>query len=145
MARKLGLAGKLFRNTGTYASPVWNEIGNVKDLTLNIEKGEADLSVRANNGWETIVATLKKASVEFTMVYDTADDDFTAIQTAFFSDAQIEFAIMDGAMTTGAQGLRASCEILKFGRNEPLTEGMTVPVSIKPGYSSNAPAWYAVA
>lgn len=145
MARKLGLQGKLYRNTGTYASPTWVEITNVRNLTLSVEKGEADLSVRGGNGWETIVATLKKGSIEFDMVYDTEDTNFTALQTAFFSDAQIEFAVMDGPIaTTGSQGLRASCEILKFGRNEPLTEGMTTPVMIKPGYSANAPAWYTV-
>jgi hypothetical protein len=29
MAVKLGLDAKLFRNTGTFATPTWNEITNV--------------------------------------------------------------------------------------------------------------------
>ena len=33
MAIRLGLNAKLYRNTGSYASPTWNEIGNVKDVT----------------------------------------------------------------------------------------------------------------
>lgn len=29
MSVRLGLDAKLYRNTGTFASPVWNEIANV--------------------------------------------------------------------------------------------------------------------
>jgi hypothetical protein len=74
MAVKLGLDAKLYRNTGTYAAPVWNEIKNVKDVTLNLEAGEADVTTRGNNGWRATVATLKDGSIEFEMVWDSADD-----------------------------------------------------------------------
>ena len=59
MAVKLGLDAKLFRNTGTFATPTWNEITNVRDVTLNLEAGEADVTTRGNNGWRATVATLK--------------------------------------------------------------------------------------
>ena len=52
MPAKLGLDAKLYRNTGTFAAPTWDIIGNVKDLTLNLETGEADVSTRANKGAE---------------------------------------------------------------------------------------------
>ena len=82
MGAKLGLDAKLYRNTGTFATPVWDIIGNVKDLTLNLETGEADVSTRANNGWRATVGTLKDASLEFAMVWDTGDTDFTEIGRA---------------------------------------------------------------
>ena len=44
MAVKLGLDAKLFHNTGSYATPTWDEITNVRDLTLNLEAGEADVT-----------------------------------------------------------------------------------------------------
>jgi len=75
MAVKLGLDAKLYRNTGTFAAPAWNEIKNVKDVTLNLEAGEADVTTRGNAGWKATVATLKDGSIEFEMVWDTADDD----------------------------------------------------------------------
>lgn len=40
------------------------EIKNVKDLTINLEKAEADASTRANNGWRATFGTLKDASIE---------------------------------------------------------------------------------
>src|SRR5690606_24111934 len=125
MGVKLGLDAKLYRNTGTYASPTWNEVKNVKDLTLNLEAGEADVSTRGNGGWRANIATLKDASLEFEMVWDTADDDFTAIRTAFLTNAAIEFAVLDGASNaSGAQGLRASMAITNFSRSEPLEEAI---------------------
>jgi len=76
---KLGLDGKLYRNNGTYDVPDWVELTNVKDVTLNLEKGEADVTVRANQGWRATAATLKEGSVEFEMAWDTDDAGFTAI------------------------------------------------------------------
>jgi hypothetical protein len=145
MAVKLGLDAKLYRNTGTYASPTWNEVKNVKDVTLNLEAGEADVTTRGNAGWRATVATLKDASIEFEMVWDTADDDFAAIRDAFLNRAGIELAVMDGDIAaSGSQGLRALCVISNFSRNEPLEEAITVSVTAKPTFSVNPPAWMTV-
>ena len=89
MGVKLGMDAKLYRNTGTYASPTWNEVKNVKDVTLNLEAGSADVTTRGNGGWRANIATLKDASLEFEMVWDTADDDFAAIRTAFLGNSTV--------------------------------------------------------
>ncbi len=149
MAIRLGLHAKLYRNSGTYASPTWDEIGNVKDVTLNLEAGEADVTTRANNGWKATAATLKDASIEFQMVWDTGDTDFLAIRDAYLNNTNIEVAAMDGAITglgsSGSQGLRATCMVTSFTREEPLEEALTVSVTLKPSYSGNAPSWMTVA
>ena len=145
MSVKLGMEAKLYRNTGTYAAPVWEEVENVKDLTLNLEAGEADVTTRANNGWRATVATLKDAGVEFDMVWDTEDTDFSAIQDAFFNNTPVEFAIMDGDITVnGSQGLRATFAVTRFNRSEALEEAIGVSVAIKPTYSANAPEWMTI-
>src|SRR5690606_3721511 len=106
---KLGMEAKLYRNTGTYAAPTWVEMLNVKDLTLNLEASEADVTTRGNAGWRATIAALKDGSIEFEMVWDTGDPDFTAIKDAFFGNTSIEFAVMDGAVaSSGSQGLRAT-------------------------------------
>lgn len=56
---KLGLNCKVYRNTGTYAQPTWDEIPNVRNVTLNLERGEADITSRANAGWKVSLPTLK--------------------------------------------------------------------------------------
>ncbi len=142
MATRLGMDAKLYRNTGDYASPVWVEVSNVKDVTLNLEKGEADVTTRANAGWRATVGTLKDASIEFQMVWDTVDAGFDAIRQAFFNNTPLEFAVMDGDITDpDSEGLRATFDIFNFTRNEALEEAILVDVSIKPTYADNAPEW----
>jgi predicted secreted protein len=142
VSTRLGMDAKLFRNTGSFGSPVWVEIQNVKDVTLSLEKGEADVTTRANGGWRATVGTLKEGSIEFQMVWDTEDANFTAIQEAFFDNTALELAVMDGPMTDPtSQGLRASFEVFTFTRNEALEEAILVDVSVKPTYSANPPAW----
>jgi hypothetical protein len=148
VALKLGLDGKLYRNTAVYATPAWDLIGNVKDVTLNLETGEADVSTRGNNGWRATVGTLKDASIEFDMIWDTGDADFTAIKDAFFNGTTVDLAVMDGLITgagsSGSQGLRAVCRITTFSRNEALEEAIHVSVTAKPTYSVNPPAWMVI-
>jgi hypothetical protein len=142
MATRLGMDAKLYRNTGTYAAPTWVEVSNVKDVTLNLEKGEADVTTRANNGWRATVGTLKDASIEFQMVWDTLDAGFDANRQAFFDNTPLEFAVMDGDITDpDSEGLRATFDIFNFTRNEALEEAIMVDVSIKPTYAANAPEW----
>ena len=145
MSVRLGMDGKLYRNTGTYAIPTWEEIGNVKDLTLNLEKGESDITVRANAGWRSTVGTLKDGSIELTMLWDTGDPGFAAIKDAWFNNTPIEMAVLDGPVDEpGSEGLRASFSVTKFGREEPLEEAMNVPVTLRPTAAANPPEWMVV-
>jgi hypothetical protein len=142
---KLGMEAKLYRNTGSFAAPTWVEMTNVKDLTLNLEAAEADVTTRGNAGWRATIAALKDGSIEFEMVWDPADAGFTAIQDAYFNNTTVEFAVMDGDVTsTGTQGLRATMSITKLTRSEPLEQAITVSVTAKPTYSDNAPEWMTV-
>lgn len=145
MGMRLGLEAELFRNTALYATPTWVRVDNVRELTLNLEASEADVTTRANGGWRATVAALKDGSIEFEMVWDTEDAAFTAVQQAFFNNSPLELAVMDGPITeSGSQGLRASFAITKFSRNEPLEEAITVSVTAKPTYSAHPPEWMTV-
>ncbi len=142
MAIKLGLECKLYRDD----SGTWNEIGNVRDLTINMEMGVADVTTRGGNGWRQNVATLRDGTVTFQMVYDTTDADFTALQTAFLATTaaarEIKVAAMDGDIaTSGSQGLIAFMNVTNFSMPENLEEAVMVDVTLQPSYNSTAPAW----
>ena len=137
MAIKLGMEAVLKYKVGAGA---WTELKNVKDVTLNLEAGEADVTTRANAGWRATVATLKEGSVEFEMVWDSDDPGFAAIRTAYFTNTPIALAILDGE---DGEGLDADFSITNFSRNEPLEEAITVSVTAKPTYSTRAPTWVA--
>lgn len=145
MGIRLGLDAKLYRNTGTYNSPNWEEMPNARDVTLSLEDGEADVTTRGNDGWRATAGTLKDASIEFQSIWDTDDEGFTALQEAFFTRGTIEILALDGDVTApGVQGLRATMRVATFTRNEALEEAITVDVSLKPAYSANPPEWYTV-
>ena len=150
MANKLGMDAKLYYLSGTNARVAWSGsgqagltvIGNVTSVTLNLEKGEADVTTRGNGGWRATLGTLKDGSVEFEMVWDTTDAAFTAVQAAWAAGSTLAFAVLDGLVTTvGSQGLWADFSVLNFTREEPLEEAIKAKVTIKPAYSSVAAAW----
>ena len=124
MAIKLGMEAALkYKVGGQGGAGAWTALGNTRDVTLNLEAGEADVTTRANNGWRATVATLKEASVEFEMVWDTGDAGFTAIKNAFFNNDPIGLQILDAA---AGQGLQADFSITNFSRSEALEEAITV-------------------
>lgn len=146
MATKLGMEAKLYRNTGTYESPVWVEVDNCKDLSLSLTKGEADVTTRANDGWRAFKKTLKEATVEFDMLWDSEDTNFAAFRTAWMEDSAIEVLVLDGDVETpGSEGLRATVEVGDFSVDQKLEEGIGVKVQLKPTVADNAPEWYTAA
>ena len=139
MGFKLGMEAVLnYKVDGQGGAGGWLELANVRDVTLNCEAAEADLTTRANAGWRATVATLKSATVEFEMVWDTADAGFTAIKDAYLANAIIGFQILD---EDSGQGLQADFMISSFSRSEPLEEGITVSVTAKVAYSVTPPSW----
>ena len=135
MAIKVGLDMKLKRGTaGTQAS---TEMKNVKDVTLNLEKGEADVTTRGAAGWRVYVGTLKDASLEFEMNYDPNDADYSALLNAFLNNTALSFFVSDGS----GNGLDADFVITGFNNNQPLEEASTISVTAKPTLSSRNPAW----
>ncbi len=139
MAIKLGMDAVLnYKIGGVGGGGSWTELSNIKDVTLSLETGEADITTRANSGWRATVGTLKEASVEFEMVWDTADAGFTAIKDAFFNNTEIGLQVLDGA---SGSGLEADFSITNFSRSEQLEEALTVSVTAKVTYAGTAPAW----
>ena len=135
MAVVLGLDAILMR--GAAGQTAATEVKNVKDLTLTMESGEADVTTRATSGWKASIATLKEASLEFGILYDTEDADFTAFRDAYFSNTALALFVTDG----NGSGLDADWSMTGFSVEQPLEEAVTVSVTAKPTASTRAPAW----
>lgn len=137
MSTVLGFNAKLFR--GITGGDAETEVKNIKDLTVSLESGEADVTTRAAEGWKASIATLKEASLEFGMLYDTADLDFIAFKSAYLNGTALPLFISDGA----GVGLTADFSITGFSVEQPLEEAMTVSVTAKPTdtTSARAPKW----
>lgn len=103
------------------------EITNCKDLTVSLEKAEADASTRGNNGWRATVGTLKDASIEFTVLNKTGDTAFTTLQGLFMSGEPCDVEISDAGGT-----LTLTCEVMTFNVNQNLEEVVSADVTLKP-------------
>jgi predicted secreted protein len=147
MAHVLSENAKLYYNSATYATPTWDLITEVKDLTLTFSKGEVDVTTRASGGYTEIVDGLKEASIEFSILYNTSDTDFSAILDAFHANTAVEFFVMDGLVaTSGSEGLRATCTITGLTVNQVLGEALMADFTAKPLKNSDAaPTWTTIA
>jgi hypothetical protein len=135
MAIVLGLDAKLFR--GEAGATAKTLVEKIKDVTLTLESGEADVTTRATKGWRASAATLKDASLEFELQYDTEDEDYQAFAAAYFGNTPIALFVSDG----NGVGLDADFSVLSFTINQPLEEAMSVSVSAKPTAATRAPVW----
>ncbi|HPM23983.1 MAG TPA: phage tail tube protein [Phycisphaerae bacterium] len=122
----LGMNAKLYH--GTAGNPASTELTNVRNVTLNLEAGEADVTTRANLGWRATAPTLRECSVDFEMVWDPADAGFTAIKNAFLTNGLIALKVLDQANGQGPDG---DFSITSFTRSEELEEALTVSVTAK--------------
>lgn len=136
---RIGLEAKLFY--GTAGSQANTEAKNVKDVTLSLEAGSADITTRAASGWRVKKATLKEGSLEFGMNYDTEDTLCSTVLTNFLSGTAMAFFVTDGAGT----GLDADFTLTNCSIEQPLEEAISVSVTAEPtnigGNNGRAPAW----
>lgn len=129
MATKLGLQGEIsFKEGGQAGAGAWIVMENVRDVTLNLEKAEADMTTRAADGWRELVATLKTLSIEFEMVHDPADAAYAAMRDSFLNDEIVGIRALD---SPGGVGFSADMMAFGFTKTEPLEDGQKVSVVLK--------------
>lgn len=125
-------AGLYIGPADTFTPDTMTELAKIKDATLSLEAGEADISTRDNDGWEATAPTLRSCSLEFELLWTPGDANFVAIRDAFLNSTEIALAALDQKRTVvGAQGPVGNFTITNFSRNESLTEAITVSVTAK--------------
>jgi hypothetical protein len=133
----LGMNAKIYQGQAaadptTLDPSTLTEMGNVKDVTLSLEAGEADVTTRANKGWRATAPTLREGTCEFEMVWKPGDVGFEAIKTAFLTAGTVALAVLTGAHNeAGAEGPVGNWSITNFSRSEALEEAITVSVTAK--------------
>jgi len=129
---QLGMNAKIYEGAEGAALEALTELDNVKDVTVTLEAGEADVSTRANSGWRATAATLRECTVEFEMLWKPGDEAFEDVKDAFLAGDLLRLAPLTGARdAAGSEGPVGDYAITGFTRNEPLEEGITVSVTAK--------------
>ena len=128
----LGMNAKIYQGAAGGALASLTEMGNVRDVTLNLEAGEADVTTRGNQGWRATAPTLRECTAEFEMLWKPGDAGFDAIKTAYLTAGTLRLAVLTGESTvSGSEGPLGDFSITNFTRSEPLEEGVTVSVTAK--------------
>jgi len=149
----LGMNAKIYRKPTLWADGNSAEViaaigslvvmGNCKDVTINLETGEADITTRENDGWRATAGTLKDGSVEFESQFKYPDTNLSAIRDAWLNSTEIALLVLTGPVgTEGHEGIAANFTVTNFSRNEALEEAITYQVTLKP---SSKQQWYTTA
>jgi len=142
MGRKFGWECKLYRNTGTYEEPKWNEVVKAEGVTPGNVYGEEDVSSRAEAGEKAVVPTQLAREVKFSMLADAADEDYEAFRTAHAGRIPIEVMVLDGdAETAGSYGFRATMAVMGFEEAQPVNNIVRTQITLKPTLADNPPEW----
>lgn len=135
---RFGALAFLYRNSGaSFATPTWNDIGNVGDVTTDIDWNEAEASTRGSG--EAVEPTLQKFEVDFEMLEDMDDADFLAIRAAFLAKTKMDWFLCSGAYNAqGETYVRSEAKVMSFKKTEPLKGVNKYAVKIKRCYTTNA-------
>ncbi len=129
----IGKDCKAYRNTGTRAVPVWVELKRVQDVNVDgLTKNKASVPDR-QAGWDLKGAGLKNAAISFSYLHKKgADADRDALIDSFLNDTDIEFAIMDGDISTpGNRGLRLYGQVFDMPFGQEMEEGQVYDIGIE--------------
>ena len=122
----LGMNAKIYY--GAAGATAATELTNVKDVTLSLEAGEADVTTRANQGWRATAPTLRECTAEFEMQWKPSDAGFQAVKDAYLSSGLISLLVLSEENGEGPDG---DFSITSFTRSEPLEEAQAVSVTAK--------------
>jgi hypothetical protein len=141
----LGLDCHLFRNTNTYASPTWDEVTLATDVNTNQTVNKGDVSSRVSV-YKLYRPGQIDSQLEFTMRYDSGNNDYTALKAAFTGRTAIDMWMADGASgTAGTTGPRAWMVVTEFSHAQPLESGCDIKVTMCPmtdATNTQTPTYY---
>ena len=106
MSNRIGILAKAYRNTGTFAVPVWVEMALIRDLTQNEKWDIAEVVTRASRAKLGAPTTLD-ISVTGSIQAVTTDTGYLAIRTARLAGTVLDVMFLSGSTSqNGAIGWR---------------------------------------
>lgn len=132
---KIGIDCKLL--VGAAGSTPSAEYENVRNVAFNLERSEIDATTRAADGWEVIIAGLKKATLEFESLPSDSDTVYKTLQAAFFAGTPVAIFVSDG----NGRGLDADWTLVEFGEDQPNDDVLATKIKCRPSMLTRAPGW----
>lgn len=140
MAAKKGYKRTIYRETGgTFATPTWNLVDNVKDVSWALPKDSLEATRRASGALKESEPGRGDFSITGMIMVDESDSDFTAFETAWLADSLLDIMILDGPNSTnGSRGYRMEMKLHEFSEDTADDGILYRNFVLKPCISSNA-------
>lgn len=120
-------------------TPTYTEVKIARNVSINLERGQIDVSGRGDD-WNQYAAGRTDGTVEFEMLVDKSNSEYSILSTAFFAKSEIAIMALDGdKATTGSEGIAGNFVLTNFTRNEQDQEAITYSVTASP---SSDNVWY---
>ena len=129
---RMGKDAKVYYGTQDVVDPdSMTEVSRVKDVTVSLEAGQADVTTRASGGWRSNAPTLRSCSATFQLIMPTtANAIVEAFRDAFLNGTFLALAILDDDRdTVDAQGPLGNFGVVSFNRAEPLEDAVVYDVT----------------
>ena len=140
MAAKKAYKRTMYRETGgTFGSPTFNLVDNVKDVAANPQKDQLEGTTRRSGKVKEYEPGRIDLTVTGMMEVDESNEDFTAFETAWLADSSLDIMILDGtSATNGSRGYRMEMKLFAFSE-ETADDGILYrSFELRPCISSNA-------
>lgn len=134
-----GIDCKLYRNGGTYGSPTWTEINEVKDLAVNGKWAEGDASTRASPVKQQEPTQLE-IEVNGMVLVSLAGTNFVALDDAFIAKTLLDVLVLNkDSATNGARGYRCDMKLFDFSEDQKIDGVLYRAMVLKPCLATNPP------
>lgn len=146
----LGRDARLYRNTGTVTVPVWTEVKEARDISLNMAADKVDQSDRSTR-FKLYDAGGIDVSISATLTYRSGNANCEAIRDLLLNNCAEQMLLISGPVATaGSEGLKAGFKVFSNNLQYPLADGMTVEIELAPSYYESpaapgvqiAPEWF---
>ena len=143
---------KLYRNTGSAGTPVWDSIDAVGDVSLSdFNMGLAELKARISNFALNLPTLIQTIALEFDLKFGLDMTTWSGLKDDFLAGTPRQYAVMDGAIATATQqGLVLPGLIENFPWDQGLEKVVDSAVRIVSAYYESPagtrvdPAWLVV-
>ena len=151
-SNNLGRNARLYRNTGTIATPVWTEVTEARDLQLPMAADQVEQSDRSTR-FKLYDAGGIEMAFTGKLSYRSGNANCEALRDLMLENCAEQMALMSGDIATaGSEGIKAGMKCFNNSHDYPFTDGMSVDIELKPSYYENplvagvqiVPVWYVV-
>lgn len=136
---RVGVFCKLYINSGSYGSPVWEEVDLISDLADNAAWERGDSSARRSRV-RTMEPTMLGLELTGSVRTDYTDDRYNDLRDAFLTNGTLDILVLTGDIgVNGSLGFRFDAKVFDFGSDQALANVLFNSFVMIPSASDNEP------